>query len=66
MYNVFLFCSAYCGGLWLAALYCMHKMAVHFADTDAIDKYAALLERGKSSFEEKLWNGKLAHNNYNY
>ncbi|KAK3911068.1 Non-lysosomal glucosylceramidase [Frankliniella fusca] len=49
--------SAYCGGLWLAALYCMHKMAVHFADTDAIDKYAALLERGKQSFEEKLWNG---------
>lgn len=36
----------------------MHKMAVHFADTDAIDKYAALLERGKASFEEKLWNGK--------
>ncbi|XP_022105236.1 non-lysosomal glucosylceramidase-like [Acanthaster planci] len=54
--------SAYCGGLWLAALRCMVEMAhILGHDTDA-SEYSAILDKGKVSYEAKLWNGKY----YNY
>ncbi|XP_022092743.1 non-lysosomal glucosylceramidase-like [Acanthaster planci] len=55
--------SAYCGGLWLAALRCMVEMAhiLGHEDTDA-SEYSALLDKGRKSYEDKLWNGKY----YNY
>lgn len=48
--------SAYCGGLWLSALYCMSLMADLIDNSDDVKKYSEILERGKQSFEEKLWN----------
>lgn len=50
-------CSAYCGGLWLAALHCMTVMASLLDQPDDSLKYSEILDRGKKSFEEKLWNG---------
>lgn len=50
--------SAYCGGLYLAALRCMCEMAQLMGDTKAKAEYAEILARGKDSYEKKLWNGK--------
>ncbi|KAF5292347.1 hypothetical protein FQA39_LY03381 [Lamprigera yunnana] len=50
--------SAYCGGLWLAALYGMVIISRELNKTKDEDKYATLLERAKSAFENKLWNGR--------
>ncbi|XP_062545738.1 non-lysosomal glucosylceramidase [Armigeres subalbatus] len=49
--------SAYCGGLWLASLHCMSVMANLLDQSDDCIRYRELLEKGKVSFEEKLWNG---------
>ncbi|XP_055544706.1 non-lysosomal glucosylceramidase [Wyeomyia smithii] len=49
--------SAYCGGLWLASLHCMSVMANILDQSEDCIKYRQLLEKGKASFEEKLWNG---------
>ncbi|NET02898.1 MAG: bile acid beta-glucosidase [Sphaerospermopsis sp. SIO1G1] len=57
--------SAYCGGLWLAAL----EAAIEICDIltnrrgaeDAEERklvYQSWLQQGKSVYEEKLWNGK--------
>ncbi|XP_052526135.1 non-lysosomal glucosylceramidase [Tympanuchus pallidicinctus] len=54
--------SAYCGGLWLAAVRMMCKMAEVLGDTETQQKYDAILQKGKESFERLLWNGKY----YNY
>lgn len=53
------FCSgsAYCGGLWLAAVQMMCKMAEVLGDTETQQKYDAILQKGKESFERLLWNG---------
>lgn len=48
--------SAYCGGLWLASLYCMSVMANVLDFPDECIKYTEILEKGKASFEDKLWN----------
>lgn len=48
--------SAYCGGLWLAALHCISIMASLVDKPDDCIKYSEILEKGKKSFEEKLWN----------
>ena len=54
---VFCLTSAYCGGLWLAALRCMIEMADILGHiTDSLE-YSAILDKGKESFEKKLWNG---------
>ncbi|XP_038074179.1 non-lysosomal glucosylceramidase-like [Patiria miniata] len=54
--------SAYCGGLWLAALRCMVEMAhILGNEVDAAD-YSEILDKGRVSYESKLWNGKY----YNY
>jgi len=52
--------SAYCGGLWLAALYVMIRMLKNSDMPDKesnMDLYQDVLERGKKSFQDKLWNG---------
>ncbi|XP_025973175.2 non-lysosomal glucosylceramidase-like [Dromaius novaehollandiae] len=54
--------SAYCGGLWLAAVCMMCKMADMLGDGEILQKYTAILEKGKEAFERLLWNGKY----YNY
>ncbi|KAM9509587.1 non-lysosomal glucosylceramidase isoform 1-T1 [Guaruba guarouba] len=54
--------SAYCGGLWLAAVCMMCKMAEVLGDAKIRQKYMDILNKGKEAFERKLWNGKY----YNY
>lgn len=54
--------SAYCGGLWLAALKCMCEMAEILDHQDALTEYKTILDKGKISYERKLWNGRY----YNY
>ena len=50
--------SAYCGSLYLAALRVMVEIATILNDTESSLKFKAILEKGKVSMEEKLWNGK--------
>ncbi|MFX1282987.1 MAG: GH116 family glycosyl hydrolase [Promethearchaeota archaeon] len=54
--------SAYCAGLWLAALEAAIKMGIIIGDTDNVNLYTSWLVRGKASYEDKLWNGEY----YNY
>lgn len=49
--------SAYCAGLWLASLHCMTVMANLLDQPEDCIAYCDLLEKGKRSYEEKLWNG---------
>lgn len=49
--------SAYCGGLWLAAVCMMCKMAEVLGDTEIRQKYLDILNKGKEAFERMLWNG---------
>lgn len=48
--------SAYCAGLWLAALQCISTMANLIDKPEDTAKYAEILDKGKKSLEEKLWN----------
>lgn len=50
--------SAYCGGLWLASLCVMCKMATLVNNKEAYEQYRDLLDRGSAAFEKLLWNGK--------
>ncbi|XP_044264175.1 non-lysosomal glucosylceramidase [Tribolium madens] len=50
--------SAYCGGLWLAALFAMTKIADALQKPKDKEKFQELLDKGKAAFERKLWNGK--------
>ncbi|KAM9717106.1 LOW QUALITY PROTEIN: non-lysosomal glucosylceramidase [Menidia menidia] len=54
--------SAYCGGLWLASLCVMCKMAGLLEQEEALRHYRDTLERGRAAFDRLLWNGKY----YNY
>ncbi|XP_015746409.1 non-lysosomal glucosylceramidase isoform X2 [Python bivittatus] len=54
--------SAYCGGLWLAAVCMMCRMAEVLRDGEALERYSAILAKGAAAFERLLWNGKY----YNY
>ncbi|XP_037116133.1 non-lysosomal glucosylceramidase-like isoform X1 [Syngnathus acus] len=54
--------SAYCGGLWLASLCVMCKMATLLDNQEARQRYRDILDRGSVAFEKLLWNGKY----YNY
>lgn len=54
--------SAYCGGMWLAALKIMIEMAGILGHADDITKYTEILDKGKASYETKVWNGTY----YNY
>ncbi|KAJ8963421.1 hypothetical protein NQ318_018901 [Aromia moschata] len=49
--------SAYCGGLWLAALHAMADMADLLGKLDDKKFFEDVLTRGKKAFEDKLWNG---------
>ncbi|XP_055381934.1 non-lysosomal glucosylceramidase isoform X2 [Condylostylus longicornis] len=49
--------SSYCAGLWLAALQCISAMATILDQPNDCIKYQEILEKGKRSYEEKLWNG---------
>lgn len=49
--------SSYCGSLWLASLHCMSVMATMLDQSEDCIKYREILEKGKASFEEKLWAG---------
>ncbi|CAG7829246.1 unnamed protein product [Allacma fusca] len=54
--------SAYCGSLWLASLYSIVEM-IKTVDMDPavkkgdLELYQETLERGRKSFQEKLWTG---------
>ncbi|XP_031554727.1 non-lysosomal glucosylceramidase-like [Actinia tenebrosa] len=54
--------SAYCGGLWLAALRVMAEIATILDYPEDRDKYMDILKRGKEAYIKKLWNGVY----YNY
>ncbi|XP_058028501.1 non-lysosomal glucosylceramidase isoform X4 [Ahaetulla prasina] len=54
--------SAYCGGLWLASVCVMCRMAEALADSPALERYSGILAKGTAAFERLLWNGKY----YNY
>ncbi len=47
----------YISVLWLAALKAAMVMAERTGDKDSFDKWNELLEKGKKSLEERLWNG---------
>ena len=49
--------SAYCGGLWLAALRAAEEIARVLNDSTAQGKYHDLFERSQASYIRKLWNG---------
>jgi non-lysosomal glucosylceramidase len=49
--------SAYCGGLWLAALRAAEEIASALGDTDSVSKYRDLFARSQASYVKKLWNG---------
>lgn len=51
--------SAYCGGLWLAALHGMANMSENLNKKSKFEEYSLLLQRGTKAFEQKLWNGKF-------
>lgn len=60
--DLFLFCSfafysAYCGGLWLASLCVMCKMARLVDSEEAYQHYRDILNRGSAAFDKLLWNG---------
>ncbi|MBN3307053.1 GBA2 glucosylceramidase, partial [Amia calva] len=54
--------SAYCGGLWIAAVCVMCKMARLLDCESVYQRYRDLLERGSAAFDKLLWNGQY----YNY
>lgn len=49
--------SAYCGGLWLAAVAVMVQMAALCGAQDVQDKFSSILCRGREAYERLLWNG---------
>lgn len=53
------FGSAYCGGLWLASLCVMCKMATLVNNKEAYEHYRDLLDRGSAAFDKLLWNGEF-------
>jgi non-lysosomal glucosylceramidase len=50
--------SAYTGSLWLACLSAAAEMADLLGEDEQAKIYRVMYEKGKSAFEEKLWNGK--------
>ncbi|KAL4716344.1 hypothetical protein ACJJTC_006706 [Scirpophaga incertulas] len=49
--------SAYCGGLWVAAVSAVCGMARILGYEDDEREFSKLLEQARHSFEEKLWSG---------
>ena len=61
IHHDFFACSAYCGGMWLAALRMMIEMATILKKDDDVLHYREILDKGKVSYQTKLWNGKPRH-----
>jgi non-lysosomal glucosylceramidase len=49
--------SAYCGGLWLAALQAAAAMADMVEDKDTAQYFQAKFSQARDVYEKKLWNG---------
>ena len=49
--------SAYCGGLWLAALRASEETAKALGENNAAEQYRNLFVRAQKSYIDKLWNG---------
>jgi non-lysosomal glucosylceramidase len=49
--------SAYCGGLWLAALRAAEEIGGILGDKQSAAKYHELFARGQASYIKHLWNG---------
>lgn len=49
--------SAYCGGLWLAALQAAAAMAIQLGDRDFAETCKRKFLKAKPVYEQKLWNG---------
>jgi non-lysosomal glucosylceramidase len=49
--------SAYCGGLWLAALRAAEEIAHTVGDNAAATKYHQWFEKGQKTYISKLWSG---------
>jgi non-lysosomal glucosylceramidase len=49
--------SAYCGGLWLAALRAAEETARTLGDSAATAKYHAMFLKAQNTYVTKLWNG---------
>jgi non-lysosomal glucosylceramidase len=49
--------SAYCGGLWLAALRAAEEIAQVLGDTNSATKYHTMFLKGQDTYVKKLWNG---------
>lgn len=45
--------------MWLAAVKMYIEMAKELEDYENEKKFGEILEKGRKSFEEKLWNGKF-------
>jgi non-lysosomal glucosylceramidase len=50
--------SAYCGGLWLAAVRATEQMAHTLGDEKTASEYHQLFLKAQKSYIDKLWNGK--------
>ena len=50
--------SAYCGGLWLAALQAAAGMADALGEFEAARCYRAMFRTGRAKYEQVLWNGR--------
>ncbi|VDO77710.1 unnamed protein product [Heligmosomoides polygyrus] len=50
--------SAYCGSLWLAALWSITCMAEELGEVKAQQYFEGVMERAKQAFVRKLWNGR--------
>lgn len=50
--------SSYCGGLWLAALVAAVRIGEILKEpAPVIEEYQKLLDKGRSAYHDKLWNG---------
>ncbi|CAH2076649.1 unnamed protein product, partial [Iphiclides podalirius] len=49
--------SAYCGGLWVAALSAVSTMARSLGFEEDEREFSKLLEQARTSYDEKLWSG---------
>ncbi|NDJ54803.1 MAG: hypothetical protein GYB68_17170 [Chloroflexi bacterium] len=49
--------SAYTGGLWLASLSAMSKMAEELGDEEQATAYREQFERAAAAYDQALWNG---------
>jgi non-lysosomal glucosylceramidase len=49
--------SAYCGGLWLAALRASEEAGRALGETQAVDEYHNLFQKAQKTYIDKLWNG---------